>query len=229
MELPQLRDRWPQPLEAVQPREGCPLHVEERGDFDGRLRAPRFEDRFRPAGVSTHRLAKGAQVKVDDYKYLPLMFRSLYEDDSAIEEGKVWAELDKRLSRARVALLTSAGLYVRSQTPFDIERERCEPTWGDASHRLIPRRTEPSELAMAHLHVRNDEVLADPNIALPLAPLADLIESGLVGGSTAEHVSVMGYQGWHDNSLDRWQEETAPAIVRALEEQDADGVVLAPM
>ncbi len=168
-------------------------------------------------------------MKVDDYKYLPRMFRSLYENEPAVEEGRVWAQFDKRLSRARVALLSSAGLYVCSQSPFDIERERREPTWGDASHRLIPRATGPSELAMSHLHVRNDEVLADPNIALPLASLADLVESGFVGGATAEHVSVMGYQGWHDNALDRWQEETAPAIARALEEQDADGVVLAPV
>ncbi len=183
----------------------------------------------RAAGVPSHRLAKGEQMKVDDYKYLPRMFRSLYENEPAIEEGKVWAEFGKRLSRARVALLTSAGLYVRSQQPFDIERERREPTWGDASHRLIPQATEPSELAMSHLHVRNDEVLADPNIALPLAPLADLVESGFVGGATAEHVSVMGYQGWYDDALDRWREETAPAIVRALEKHDADGVVLAPV
>lgn len=168
-------------------------------------------------------------MKVDDYKYLPRTFRSLYENEPAIEEGKVWAELDKRLSRARVALLSSAGLYVRSQPPFNIERERREPTWGDASHRLIPRVTEPNELAISHLHIRNDNVLADPNIALPLAPLADLVESGFVGGATAEHVSVMGYQGWHDDALDRWREETAPAIVRTLEEQDADGVVLAPV
>jgi D-proline reductase (dithiol) PrdB len=169
-------------------------------------------------------------MKVDDYKYLPRMYRSLYENKPAIEEGKVWAEFDKRLSRARVALLSSAGLYLRSQQrPFDVERERREPTWGDASHRLISRGAEPSELAMSHLHVRNDEVLADPNIALPLAPLADLVESGFVGGATAEHVSVMGYQGWYDDALDRWREETAPAIARALEEQDADGVVLAPV
>ena len=169
-------------------------------------------------------------MKVDDYKYLPRMFRSLYENDPAIEEGKVWAEFGKRLSRARVVLLSSAGLYVRSQQPpFDVERERREPAWGDPSHRFIPRATQPGELAMSHLHVRNEAVLADPNIALPLSPLADLVESGVVGGATAEHVSVMGYQGWHDNSLDRWQQETAPAIARALEEQGADGVVLAPV
>lgn len=169
-------------------------------------------------------------MKVDDYKYLPRMLRALYENELAIEEGKVWAQFDKRLSRAQIALLTSAGLYVGSQQPpFEVERERREPTWGDASHRLIPRSALPSDLAMSHLHVRNDEVLADPNIALPLAPLADLVESRFVGGATAEHVSVMGYQGWHDNSLDRWQEETAPAIATALEKQGADGVVLAPV
>lgn len=72
-------------------------------------------------------------------------------------------------------------------------------------------------------------MLADPNIALPLSPLAELAESGFVGGATAEHVSIMGYQGWYDDALDRWQEETTPAIARASEEQDADGVVLAPV
>lgn len=70
-------------------------------------------------------------MKVADYKYLPRMYRSLYEGKPAIEKGEVWAQFDKRLSRARVALLSSAGLYVRlQQPPFDIERERREPTWG---------------------------------------------------------------------------------------------------
>ncbi len=67
-----------------------------------------------------------------------------------------------------------------------------------------------------------------PNITLPLAALADLVEQGWVGSAVDEHVSVMGYQGWHDDALDRWRDETAPAVVRELQAQGADGLILAP-
>ena len=81
-------------------------------------------------------------------------------------------------------------------------------------------------LGMMHLHVNNDDVLADHNIALPTDVLADLASDGVVGGSTARHVSVMGYQ---QAGLEVWRRETAPAIAALLREDGADGVVLAPV
>jgi len=71
-------------------------------------------------------------------------------------------------------------------------------------------------------------VTLGPNITLPLAALADLVVQGWVGSAVDEHVSVMGYQGWHDDALDRWRDETAPAVVRELQAQGADGLILAP-
>lgn len=168
-------------------------------------------------------------MRVDDNRYLPRLMHSFYASDTAVEQGEVWAPLDLPLSQARIALLTSAGLYHRSrQRPFDLERERREPTWGDSSYRMLPKELRREDVAVAHLHINNEPLLADPNIALPLRPLTELVNEGRVGAAVDEHVSVMGYQGWHDDALDRWMHQTAPAIVRQLHGQGTNGVVLAP-
>jgi hypothetical protein len=56
--------------------------------------------------------------------------------------------------------------------------------------------------------------------------LARLADEGVVGGTTGEHVSVMGYQ---QGGLEVWRTETAPAVAARLRDHGADGVVLAPV
>jgi hypothetical protein len=159
---------------------------------------------------------------VDSYKFLPRSFRPFYEGRGAFpgEEERVWAPFAKRLADSRIALLTSAGIYLRgSQPAFDVDREQTNPEWGDPTWRAIPAVARPEELAVAHLHINDDDVVADPEIALPMRALAELADT------VTEHVSVMGYQ---DRSLREWRSVTAPAIAAHLREQGADGLVLAP-
>src|SRR5690348_1236710 len=132
-------------------------------------------------------------MKVDSFRFLPRSFRPLYEDPSRLpgEDEPVWTAPAKRLSDMRIALLTSAGLYLDgAQPPFDLERERREPTWGDPGWRRIPHDVAPGALAMAHLHVNPADVLADRNVALPVDVLDELTAAGVAGGATAEHLSV---------------------------------------
>jgi hypothetical protein len=164
---------------------------------------------------------------VDSYRFLPRSFVPMYADPELLpgETDEVWAAFEGRLADASIALLTSAGLSLESQPPFDLDRERREATWGDPTHRLIPHgTTEP--LRMSHLHVNNDDVLADHNIALPMDVLDELVTDGTVGASTGSHVSVMGFQ---EEGLDVWRHETAPAIIDLLRSERTDGVVLAPV
>lgn len=165
---------------------------------------------------------------VDSYKFLPRSFRPLYEGRGPLpgQEGPVWAPFGKRLAEARIGLLTSAGMYLkRSQPPFDVEAEKQRPEWGDPGWRSIPSGTAPDELAIAHLHINEEDLLEDPEIALPMRLLSELAAEGMVGGAVAGHVSVMGFQ---DRRLRDWQHATAPEIVAHLREQAADGLVLAP-
>jgi len=137
----------------------------------------------------------------------------------------VWAPFAKRLAGSKIALLSSAGLYLESRQPaFDLDRERAEPEWGDPSWRAIPAVTEGS-LGVAHLHINDADLLADPEIALPARLLSQLVSEGLVGAAAENHVAVMGYQ---DRRLVDWRQTTAPAIVSFLRDQQVDGLVLAP-
>jgi D-proline reductase (dithiol) PrdB len=167
-------------------------------------------------------------VKVDSYRFLPRSFRPMYEGRGAFpgEEEPVWAPFEKRLAESRIALLTSAGMYLKdSQPSFDLEHEQTHPEWGDPSWRSIPTSSEPADVRIAHLHINDEDLLADPEIALPARLLERLAGEGVIGGAAAEHLSVMGYQ---DRDLAGWRDKTAPELVAHLRDQNADGLILAP-
>lgn len=165
---------------------------------------------------------------VDSYKFLPRSFRPLYEGRGPFpgEEGPVWASFEKRLADARIGLLTSAGIYLKQRQPaFDVETEKQRPEWGDPTWRSIPATTTSDEIAVSHLHINDEDVLADPQIALPMHLLDELAGEGMVGGAVANHIAVMGFQ---DRRLKDWHRTTAPEIAANLREQGADGLILAP-
>lgn len=165
---------------------------------------------------------------VDSYRFLPRSFRPLYEGRGAFsgEEEPIWAPFAKRLAESRIALLTSAGLYLKASQPlFDLDREQEHPEWGDPTWRAIPATAQPSELRVAHLHINDADILADPEIALPMHLLAQLAGEGVAGGGVPEHVAVMGYQ---DRALRDWHATTAPEIIAHLRSQGTDGLILAP-
>ena len=159
---------------------------------------------------------------VDSYRFLPRSFRPLYEGRGPFpgEEDPVWTPFAKRLSEARIALLSSAGLYVKASQPaFDVKAEKSHPEWGDPTWRAIPADAKPEDLGMSHLHLSHEDQLADPEIALPMRGLSELVSS------TSRHVAVMGYQ---DRRLRDWQRTTAPEIIEFLRGESADGLILAP-
>ena len=165
---------------------------------------------------------------VDSFKFLPRSFRPFYEGRGAFpgEDQPVWAPFAKRLAESRIALLTSAGMYLKASQPaFDLDSERARPEWGDPTWRLIPANVKPEELGVAHLHINDEDLLADPEIALPMQGLQHLVEDGVVGGAISHHVSLMGYQ---DRDLTDWHDTTAAEVAAHLRKEDADGVVLAP-
>jgi hypothetical protein len=167
-------------------------------------------------------------VLVDSYRFLPRSFRPFYEGRGPFpgEEGPVWAPFANRLQSSRIALLSSAGIYLRStHTAFDLETEQTRPEWGDPTWRSIPASTEPEDIGVAHLHINDEDLLADPEIALPIHGLAQLAREGVIGHTVAHHVTVMGYQ---DRDLPDWKTTTAPEIVAFLREQETDGLILAP-
>jgi D-proline reductase (dithiol) PrdB len=168
-------------------------------------------------------------LEVDSFRFLPRSFAPLYANATPLDDERdpVWTPFETRLADARIGMISSAGLHVHgTQEPFDAEREKQEPTWGDPTWRMIPSTVQTGDCGMTHLHVNPADILEDHNVALPTEVLDELISDGVVRAQTPHHAAVMGYQ---EAGLDVWRRETAPAIAAQMRDEGADGVVLAPV
>ncbi len=165
-------------------------------------------------------------MAVDDFQYLPRSFAPTYDAIPPLDEPPVWTAPRRPVAEATVAALTSAGVYLpASQDPFDAERERREPTWGDPSWRSIPATVDHDDIDAVHLHIDTSPLLEDLDVALPLRTLRSLEQDGRIGTVAPTHVSVMGYQ---ERSCAVWRTETGPAIARFLGEIGVEVLLLAP-
>ncbi len=165
-------------------------------------------------------------MPVDSFKFLPRSFRPMFENADIQVDGPVWAPFEKPLAESAIAVLSSAGIFLRdTQESFDVEREKREPTWGDPSWRAIPRDVSQDRIDAAHLHLNTQHVKRDVGVALGLRALAALEEDGVIGRLASENYSVMGFQA---GGCEVWQTQTGPEIIARLRDAEVDAILLAP-
>ncbi|MBI2766931.1 MAG: hypothetical protein HYX53_13600 [Chloroflexi bacterium] len=165
-------------------------------------------------------------MPVDSFKFLPRSFRAGFESVGFQAEAPVWSPLATPIGQATVALLTSAGLYLKaSQPPFDVEREKREPLWGDSTYRIIPRDVQQDDIAAEHLHLNTRDFLIDFNVALPIAAFSRLEAEGAIGRLADEHYAFMGFQA---RGAKEWRTRYGPEVVQRLKDAEVEAVVLAP-
>ncbi len=137
-----------------------------------------------------------------------------------------WTPVGKPLSQCKVALLSTAGLSMKGDEPFDMEYERQHPTKGDASWRSLRADATSADIEANHLHIDTGYIERDLNVALPLDRLRELVSQGVVGAMADSHYSIMGFQG---NDSSRLVEQSAPAIAQAMKNEEVDLALLAPV
>lgn len=165
-------------------------------------------------------------MTVNSYKYLPRSMRAMYESVPFIDEPPVWAPLPRPLHQCTVALMTSAGIYLKdSQPPFDVERERREPTWGDPTYRVIPSGVSQDQVGCTHLHINDADILDDVNVVLPIRAFTALASEGAIGALAPEHYSFMGYQ---ERGAAGWRTAQGPELAARLKDRAVDVLLLAP-
>lgn len=168
-------------------------------------------------------------MSVNSYKYLPRLIAVIYQEMEVETRGSIpWTPIPHPLSECRFGLVTTGGLYQKGvEPPFDLDREKFEPTWGDPTYRTIPADISLDSLGVSHLHVNNDIVSADINILLPVQRLRELTQDGLIAGQAREHYSFMGYQGYPPDTSD-WEQVYAPEITEKFIQQDVNCILLTP-
>lgn len=166
-------------------------------------------------------------MKVDSFRFASPLIKRYYQLSRVKKELPIpFSPLGKPLSQCRLSLVTTGGLYhLGHDRPFDQERERREPAWGDPSYRAIPTDVDLKEIAVSHLHIHPDDPTADPNILLPVDRMKELVAEGRVGSLAAKAYSFMGYQGFPaDHS--GWKEKYGPEVLAALRADRVDAVLL---
>lgn len=165
-------------------------------------------------------------MAVDSFRWMPPALANYYRNLGLKREEVPWTPLRKPLSECRFSLLSTAGAYVKGeQEPFDLEREKREPTWGDPSYRAIPRDVRQEQIGVAHLHINTADLEADINVALPIHRFLELEASGEIGSLAPTSYAVMGYQ----ESNDEWAQRYGPEIASRMKDEEVDCAFLTPV
>jgi hypothetical protein len=166
-------------------------------------------------------------VEVDSFRFLSPVVRRYYQLSRVEKELPVpFTPLRRPVRESRFGLVTSGGLYHRGHDrPFDADRERREPSWGDPSFRVLPVDMDPADVGVSHLHINARDVLADMNVLLPVRRFSELAAEGRVGGVDPHAYSFMGYQGFPAD-LGGWKNTHGPAVRDALLAEEVDCVLL---
>lgn len=164
--------------------------------------------------------------QVDPYRFTDFVTRKVVEGWIAKEEPREvpWTALVRRLSECTVALISSGGIALKADEPFDQEGERQDPWWGDPSYRVLPRTATQDDVEIYHLHVDTSFARQDLNCVLPLQRLAEMEASGEIGRMAPRHYSFMGYNLEPTTLV----EESTPAMIRLLQKDQVDLVLLVP-
>lgn len=167
------------------------------------------------------------QKIVDGFRFLPPGLKAwvrTFIPDKEYQGTIPWTPMKKPLSQATLALVTSAGISLKTDPPFDMEREKREPLWGDRSFRTIPRGTTEKEIDVNHLHINTNLVKQDINVILPLARMAEFEQEQIIGRLAPTAYSFYGFQWQNTDFL----KEAIEPISRKLKLEGVEAVFLTP-
>ena len=164
---------------------------------------------------------------VDGFRFLPPGLAAWGRKFISDEEFKAfipWTPLAKPLSQTTLALVTSAGISLKTDPPFDMEREKREAVWGDRSYRVIPRGTTEKDIEVNHLHINTSYIKRDINVILPLARLAEFEQEKIIGRLAPTSYSFYGFQWQNTDFL----KEAIEPISKRMKVEGVGAVLLTP-
>jgi len=130
-----------------------------------------------------------------------------------------FAPLRKPLPECVVALLTTCGVHLPTQAPFDMDERR-----GDPSYRAFEWQDIRKGYVVSHSHFNEENIMQDINVAIPGDRIAELVAQGIVAALHPTIYSFMGYIPIVAPLVRTY----APEVARRLKEEGADIALLTP-
>lgn len=127
--------------------------------------------------------------------------------------------LSKPLSKCTVALVSTAGVHLKTDPPFDVDNPA-----GDHTFRVIPGLAEEKDLTVTHIYYNTKFAKTDPSIVFPLEQLRDLAVAGEIGAVANANIGLNG--GILDTGL--VERESIPLVVELFKNEQIDLALLVP-
>lgn len=159
---------------------------------------------------------------VQAFKHLPWLASRWAKSHQFVEGRDIpWTPLRKPVAESVMALVTTAGVHLTSQEPFNMD----DPD-GDPSFRAIPSDARKEDLTITHKYYDHSAADRDINVVLPLDRMRELLAEKRIGGIAPLVYGFMGHvDGRHLRTL---MEVTAPEVACRLKHDGAEAVVLTP-
>lgn len=167
------------------------------------------------------------EKNVDGFRFLPPGLKAwvkTFIPDENFKGHIPWTPMTKPLNQTSIALVTTAGISLKTDPPFDMEREKREPVWGDRSYRAIPKGTTEKEIDVNHLHINTSYIKQDIDVILPLRRMAEFEQEKIIGRLAPTAYSFYGFQWQNTDFLN----EAIEPISKRMKLEAVEAVLLTP-
>ena len=136
-------------------------------------------------------------------------------------DGVPWTPPAKPLSQTRVGIVTTAGLHLREDKPFN----RDHPG-GESTYRILPSDADNADVVQSHFSIGFDRtaIYRDINVTYPIDRMRELVQRGVIGSLAPNNYSFMG--ALRDCTV--VAEQTGPEVAQRLKDEGVDLVFLTP-
>jgi D-proline reductase (dithiol) PrdB len=132
-----------------------------------------------------------------------------------------WTPFTGRIAQSRVALVTTGGVHLKTDAPFDMR----DPA-GDPEFRQVPADAAAADLTITHDYYDHGDADKDINVVFPIERLRELAATGEIGSVNRRHFSFMGHiLPPHVHTL---MNTTAPRVAHLLKQDNVDIAILTP-
>ena len=125
-----------------------------------------------------------------------------------------WTPLRKSVSESTVVLISTGGVHLRSDRPFNLN--------SDPTFRIIPKDAQPAGLAISHQAYDRTDALRDINLVFPIERLRELEAEHVIGRLAGDHYGF-GLMGSAKRLMPAIKE-----VARRISESGVDLALLVP-
>ena len=154
--------------------------------------------------------------------YVPSLSKRFINSYTPLESTDIpWTSITKMLSESKIAVVTTAGVHHKNQTPFDMNDRDGDPTF-----RVLDSTRPVSDLMITHDYYDHSDADKDINIVFPIDRLREFEAEGIIAKVADTHYGFMGHiDGGHINLLIN---KHAPEVAQMLKRDNIDCVLLIP-